>query len=276
MKKLLFGLTLFLTCISNAEVKSEKIEIKNGYYSIPAVYTYNDEVKNAPLVVMLHGTASNKDEVNGTYIKMANSLAENNISSIRFDFNGTGDSKVNYLHYTLTSATNDVEKVINYSRILTSGKIGLLGWSQGGTIALLSGDNKNIDSIATWAGALNMFTKQRMKEYEASKEMGYFENTFPWRGPLKFSHQWYSEVKDLDILSEIKEIKVPIYAVAGLEDDVVNPNEADLIVKTASNKLSRVEKIEKADHIFYTFDPIKSKIDELVSKTTNWFIESLK
>lgn len=276
MKKKLFILTLLATVISNAKVISEKLEIRNGYYNIPAVYTYNDNSKKSPIVIMLHGTASNKDEVNGTYIKMAQSLAENNISSIRFDFNGTGDSKVNYLHYTLTSATSDVDKVITYAKSLSKGKIALLGWSQGGTIALLSGDNKNISSIATWAGALNMFNEQRMKEYKESYENGYFENTFSWRSPLKFSHQWYTEVKDLDIISEIKEIKAPIYAVAGLDDTDVNPNEADIIVKNSSNKQSRVEKIKDADHIFYTFDNEKSKINELIDKTTKWFIKTLK
>lgn len=58
-----------------------------------------------------------------------------------------------------------------------------------------------------------MFNENRIKEYEESKENGYFINEFSWRSPLKFSHQWYSEVKNLDIVSEIKEIKAPIYAV---------------------------------------------------------------
>ncbi|CAM3081677.1 alpha/beta hydrolase [Streptobacillus felis] len=276
MKRIILLFTLIISAITFAEIKSDKIEIKNGYYTIPAIYTYNTDSKNSPLVIMIHGTASNKDEVNGTYIKMADSLAKNNISSIRFDFNGTGDSKVNYLHYTLTSATSDVKKVIEFSKKLTTGKLGLLGWSQGGTIALLSGDDQNINSISTWAGALNMFNENRIKEYEESKENGYFINEFSWRSPLKFSHQWYSEVKNLDIVSEIKEIKAPIYAVSGLDDDVVNPSDADFIVKTSKNTLSRVEKIENADHIFYTFDPIKSKIDILIQKTTNWFIETLK
>lgn len=273
MKRVFIFIMLLSSVIINAKVVSKEVNIKNGYYDIPAIYTYDDEMKNQPLVVMMHGSASNKDEVNNGYVDMANSLIKNGISSIRFDFIGTGDSKVNYLHYTITTATNDANKVIEYARNLTNNKIGLLGWSQGGSVALLVGENKEISTIVTWAGALDLFDE---KGYKASEKEGFVEKTFEWRSPLKYSHQWYEEVKNLDFKKELEEVKVPVLAIAGLEDDVVNHKYADKIVSLVSNKESKVLKIKNADHIFYTFDSKKSKIKELIDKTTKWYVEKLK
>lgn len=255
-------------------MKFDKINIKNGFYDIPTVYTYDTDVKSKKAVIMLHGTASNKDEVDNTYVKLAEKLAKEGIESYRFDFIGTGDSKVDYIHYTLSSAQSDALKVIDYAR-KNHNKIGVVGWSQGGTIALLLKDAK-IDTMVTWAGALNMFNAKREKDLVKAKENGFVLETFDWRDPLRLSYQWLYEAKTVNVLEEMKGIKCPILAIAGTKDDVVDPKNAELIVKTSKNKESKVYYIKDANHIFNLFSGNYEKSNELLNVTTKWFKDKLK
>lgn len=274
MKKifLICGMLLSYICLSQKVV--QKIEIKNGFYEIPAVYTYDDKVKNQPLVIMLHGSASNKDEVLDTYVKLADSLYEKGISSIRFDFIGTGDSKVDYLHYTPTTALNDTNKVIDYAKGKTKSKIGLLGWSEGGTIAILAGSNKNLSSLATWAAATNLLDEVK-DLYDEAKENGYVIHKFEWRTPLKQSLQWFEEVQKLDVLNQVKNINIPIMALSGTNDIDVDPNIAKEIVKLSKNKKSKFISIKDSDHTFNLFTD-NEKVEEGINKTVKWFEETLK
>lgn len=274
MKKFFLICSIALSYICLAQKVVQKIEIKNGFYEIPAVYTYDDKIKNQPLVIMLHGSASNKDEVLDTYVKLADSLYEKGISSIRFDFIGTGDSKVDYLHYTPTSALSDTNKVIDYAKSKTKAKIGLLGWSEGGTIAILAGSNKNLNSLATWAAATDLLDEVK-DLYDEAKKNGFAIHNFEWRSPLKQSLQWFEEVQKLDVLNQVKKIDVPIMALSGTNDTDVNPNIAKEIVKYSKNKKSKFISIKDSDHIFNLFTD-NVKLEEGINKTTKWFDETLK
>ena len=274
MKKILLFILMTLSTVSFAQKVVQKIEIKNGFYEIPAIYTYDDAIKNQPIVVMLHGSASNKDEVMGTYIKLADSLYDKGISSIRFDFIGTGDSKVDYLHYTPTTALSDTNRVIDFAKSKTNSKIGLLGWSEGGTIAILAGDNKILSSLATWAAATDLLDEVK-DLYPEAKKNGFAIHKFDWRDSLKQSLQWFEEVQKLDVLDKVKNIDIPIMALSGTNDTDVDPNIAKAIIKNSKNLKSKFVSINGADHVFNLFSD-KPKVDEGINITTNWFVETLK
>lgn len=270
MKKILSIIFLMFSFLSFAEIKTEKIDIKNGFYNIPAVYTYDTNKKQDSIVIMLHGWASNKDEVLGTYKKLSNNLAKQGIASIRFDFIGTGDSEVDYLHYTLSSTVSDTIKVIEYAKNIGYSKIGLLGWSAGGSIALLSASISNdISSVMTWNGAIDLF-ENRASEYEKALKDGYYIEEFSWRDPIKVSLQFLKEAKSVNILDKVNEIKVPLLALYGSEDTVVNPKYAQKIVDNSNNKESRVLEIKGSDHIFnlFTNNPLDDKV---IEETVKWF-----
>lgn len=259
----------------------ESITIKNGDYDIPAIITLPTgiEDRNVPLVIMCHGTASNKDEAGDGYKMYASKLAEAGIASIRFDFIGTGDSKVDYSKYNFTTALNDVSKVIEYAKELKSidsENIGILGWSQGGSIAMLAaGEIPDIKSVVTWAGAENdcLLT---LGDYEAAKANGYAIVEFDWRDSLNFGLQWHEDVRNIDILETLKKSKAPVLALNGSNDDVVPPETTDLIIETSTNELSKKSIIDGADHTFNISTGDLTKYNELCTQTTQWFLDTLK
>ncbi len=257
------------------------ITIKNTDYEIPAIITLPTgiEEKKVPLVIMCHGTASNKDEAGDGYKMYASRLAEAGIASIRFDFIGTGDSKVDYSKYNFTTALNDVNKVIEYAKELDSvdsENIGILGWSQGGSIAMLAaGENPDVKSVVTWAGAENDCLLA-LGDYEAAKANGYAIVEFDWRDSLNFGLQWHEDVRNIDILETLKKSKAPILALNGSNDDVVPPETTDLIIETSTNELSKKSIIDGADHTFNIFTGDLTKYNELCDQTTQWFLDTLK
>ena len=91
---------------------------------------------------MLHGTGSNRDEAGNGYKMAAPVLAEKyGIATVRIDFMGSGDSTADYTGYTFESAVSDAVAAANYAQdartTSTREHIGVMGWSQGGTDALL-------------------------------------------------------------------------------------------------------------------------------------------
>lgn len=267
---------------SSAKYIEETISIKNGDYEIPAVITLPvvDEEEKFPVVVMCHGTGSNKDEAGNGYKIYAPKLAEAGVGSIRFDFIGTGDSKVDYVEYNFGTAVSDANAVIEYAKTLSNvdtESIGIMGWSQGGTIALLTaGQNSDVKSIATWAGAVDMSKSIDEAGYEEAKANGFSIKEFEWRDSLKLGLQWYEDARNTDVLAEFSKSSAPILALNGKDDDVVLPEDAEKIAAASSNTNSKVSIVEGTDHTFSLFTGDLSKFEEVCNQTTNWFLDTLK
>ncbi len=260
---------------------SKSLLIPNATYEIPSILTLPHNINCCPVIVMLHGTGSNKDEAGNAYEKLAIKLAANGIASLRFDFIGTGDSSLDYIHYNLSSAISDVNAVIdflNHTDIFQPQKIGILGWSQGGTIALLSANKNNrIQSVVTWAASVNLAKNIIRKDnYQSAKLNGYSWLEFSWREPLRLGLKWYEEVLNTDVLKEVEQIESPILAINGTRDNVVPTADAHNIVKASPNTSSRVLLIENADHTLGVFNKDLSLFDNICTETINWFKETLK
>lgn len=171
-----------------------------GTLTMPATASKDATV---PGVVMLHGTGSNRDEAGMGYAIAAPVMATYGIATLRIDFMGNGDSKADYVNYNYTSAKLDAKAAADYLSKLEAvdgGKLGVMGWSQGGTDALLAAAAypDTFKAVVTWAGALDLSTM--FEDFTAAsataEKNGYFEMTFDWREPLHVGPRWFKEVKE--------------------------------------------------------------------------------
>lgn len=270
--------------VSNAQEtsKAEEAVINRGDYSIPAIITIpNDATDPVPVVILLHGTGSNKDEAGGGYIEISQALAENGIASIRFDFAGSGDSERDYYEYTVTGSIDDTIAILEYikadSEKFDSDKIGILGWSQGGYLALLMAGilPDEFMSVVTWAGTTDMNSLISDEDFKEALQEGYFIREYDWREYTNVSLEWVLQVKTIDLLEIAQNYQGPILALHGTEDTVVDPSEADRIVDNSSNSESEFKAIDGADHTFNIFTEDHSEFDELIYDTVEWFINTL-
>lgn len=113
--------------------------------------------KKIPAVVMVTGSGpQNRDEEycdHKPFAVIADFLARNGIASLRYDDRGTGKSGGNYLTSTTYTIKDDAVSGLEMLRSIPCiGDVGVLGHSEGGTIAIMIGAEDKADFIVSLAG----------------------------------------------------------------------------------------------------------------------------
>lgn len=113
--------------------------------------------ENTPVVVMVTGSGpQNRDEEgfeHHPFAVIADYLARNGIASFRYDDRGVGRSEGSFATSTLTTFETDCESAVKFVRGLKRfGNVGILGHSEGGTIAMLLAAKHIPDFIVSLAG----------------------------------------------------------------------------------------------------------------------------
>ena len=235
-----------------------------------------------PAVVMLHGTGSNKDEAGNGYAMAAPQMAEAGLASLRIDFMGTAAGKADdYRYYSYTSANIDAKAAAGYLAGLEQvfdEQISVMGWSQGGTNALLAAAAypETFSAVVTWAGALDLtglFGETSFADAKAKAEAdGAFTMTLDWRTPsdLPVGVQWFKDVESTDVLAETAKIKAPVLAIHGEADDTVPPASAGQIAEAAAD--GQTHMIPGCDHTFNVFSGDFTALNDAVKATTDFIL----
>lgn len=113
--------------------------------------------QDVPVVIMVTGSgAQNRDEEvfdHRPFLVIADHLAKNGIASLRYDDRGVGRSTGNTDGTTTLNNMADASAGVAYLRHLGKfGKVGVLGHSEGGTIAFMMGANASVDFVISLAG----------------------------------------------------------------------------------------------------------------------------
>ncbi|MDE5876559.1 MAG: alpha/beta hydrolase [Muribaculaceae bacterium] len=113
--------------------------------------------KKFPTVVMVTGSGpQNRDEEifeHKPFAVIADYLARNGIASFRFDDRGTASSKGNYSEATIETFKGDARSAYNFVKGLPeTDKTGILGHSEGGTLAVMIAAEDKPDFIISLAG----------------------------------------------------------------------------------------------------------------------------
>ncbi len=278
MKVLIPALVAAAIISPAAFAAEETVMVDGAGHQVPVTVTLPDGDGPFPFVVMYHGTGSNRHEAGNGYDLLAPELAAAGIASARFDFAGNGDSKVDYTEYTYTSGIADGAAVIEYMRGLDQiddGRLGVMGWSQGGSIAMLTAARRDdVKSLVTWAGALDM-SGAFADLYEEAKEKGFAVAEFEWRAPLNVSIDWFDEVRSTDIAAELAKYDGAVLAIAGSDDVVVPPKATQQIIDAAAGSNETVEIIDGADHTFNIFTGDMTAFDRLMKLTVDRFAQTL-
>ena len=294
MKKVLAIVLTLMLCLASASLAIAEttpaytetvISIDAGDHQIPATVCVPTAEGVYPAVVMLHGTGSSRDEAGNGYAYAAPVLAEKyGIATIRIDFMGNGESTADYMGYTFASAVGDAVAAADYMAKQTnidSTKIGVMGWSQGGTDALLSvGWHPDVfQSVVTWAGAPSMVLDGFFADaqYQEAKKNGFFVMEFEWRDSLNVSLQWCEDVMNTDVLKEFSAYTGPVLAIAGAVDTTVDPVWSTKIVEANTNAASKTYIIDGMDHTFNVFaEADLHSLYDAIDATGTFFADTLK
>lgn len=124
--------------------------VLRGTLTLPAGFN-----RDTPVLIMVTGSGlQNRDEEifeHKPFAVIADALARNGIASLRYDDRGFGESTGDAVNCTTEDLKNDALSGINMLRQRFE-KVGVLGHSEGGTIALMLGADHEADFIISLAG----------------------------------------------------------------------------------------------------------------------------
>lgn len=154
LEKFLIALIILLMPMT-ASAKSQDLWIYGDHGRLAAVLQTPDGQSKYPLVMILHGFTGNKNEE--LLKNIADNLEAAGIASMRFDFNGHGQSDGAFEDMTVPNEIVDAKKVLAYiDKLPNVTAVGITGHSQGGVItSMLAGElgAKKIKCIVLMAPA---------------------------------------------------------------------------------------------------------------------------
>ena len=109
-----------------------------------------DVAGRVPCIVACHGLSASKDS--DKYLLLAEALPAAGLALARFDFRGCGESSGREEETTIATRIEDVEAVLTHldGHPRLDGRIGLLGSSLGGFVALFIAARRPHTPIVTW------------------------------------------------------------------------------------------------------------------------------
>ena len=154
MKKCVVAVMLVLSFTMAAFGETIPVQIDGALGKLSAVIQ-KPEGDKMPMVMLLHGFTGNKN--NRPLTDTADLLEKNGIASIRFDFNGHGDSDGDFVNMTVLNEIEDARKVFEYVKALDYvSSVSIGGHSQGGVVtSMLAGQlgAENVRAVVLFAPA---------------------------------------------------------------------------------------------------------------------------
>ena len=136
--------------------QTEEVTFNNGDMTLYGTLTLPDNMDSkTPVVLMVTGSGQqNRDEElfsHKPFAVIADALAKQGIASLRYDDRGLGNKDIDFLSFTTDIFKQDAECGVMYLRKRFK-KVGVLGHSEGGTIALMLAAEGKTDFVVSLAG----------------------------------------------------------------------------------------------------------------------------
>ena len=122
-----------------ASQKGERVTIDGDHGKLQAIIQKPElaQGQQCPMVVFCHGFGGTKD--GPLFELICDTLQQHGIASIRFDFNGHGQSDGEFKDMTVPNEIEDAKKVVEYVRDLRYvSDLAIVGHSQGGVVAAMT------------------------------------------------------------------------------------------------------------------------------------------
>jgi fermentation-respiration switch protein FrsA (DUF1100 family) len=204
-----------------------------------------------PLIILCHGFLSHKDS--SKYRQLAQVFARESIATVRFDFRGCGESEGLLSESSISRRWRDLQRVTEKGLDLEGfdGRLGLLGSSLGGYLALLEvSHNYKVNCAAVWSTPCHLID---------------LAERLPEVSPVEFSQECYEDLLTVELLPRLKKVQ-RILIVHGQKDQQVPSEHASKLYEVLDEPKA-LHIIEGADHRFSASE----WREEAISLTMEWF-----
>ncbi len=242
-------------------------------YKITWPEGFDPSTDHCPMVILMHGIFSSKDY--GPMPQLAKGLAEAGIASIRFDFDGHGNSEGRKKDMTIEKELADARAIWDYVRKMPCvSAVGLLGHSQGGVVASMSAGRLADENDAP-AGVVLIAPGSVIKE--ACQGGKFFNAKFDPKDPPEFIRCWgiyklgreyLTSTQLLDIYGTAASYDGPVLLLHGDRDGIV-PMWCSERYLEAYGENATLEVVEGENHT------ITRRRKEVIMKTVEFFKTTL-
>ncbi len=263
----------------------DEVSFTNGDARLSGTLTLPQGVtRQTPVVLMVTGSGQqNRDEElfdHKPFAVIADALARNGIASLRYDDRGFGESTGEVVNCTTEDFKNDALAGVDFLRILFD-NVGVLGHSEGGTIALMLAADGKCDFIVSLAGmvisgAETLMEQNKMVLAQAGypqevideylKQLALAFNGYPATSMnlpedlaqnldvvlLQLSYNYLRYFVNLDPRKRLQDVKCPVLALNGSKDLQVlaDLNLPALKAGLPANEANQIVELEGLNHLF--------------------------
>ena len=246
--------------------KTEEVAFKNvadgatlvGTLSYPVGYKKG----KTPVVLMVTGSGQeNRDEEifnHKPFLVIADYLARHGVATLRYDDRGFGKSTGGDVeHATTLDFMRDAASGIDFLRASKQfGKVGILGHSEGGSIAFMLGAKGKVDFVISMAGVGvkgdTALTAQANKILELTgQSMRFSTHQYRMNAIIKRS-PWLNFFIDYDPSADISKTLCPVMAINGSRDVQVisSLNLAGIKAHLKPNPKNIIKEYPSLNHLF--------------------------
>ena len=246
--------------------KTEEVAFKNvadgatlvGTLSYPIGYKKG----KTPVVLMVTGSGQeNRDEEifdHKPFLVIADYLARHGVATLRYDDRGFGKSTGGDVeHATTLDFMRDAASGVDFLRTSKQfGKVGILGHSEGGSIAFMLGAKGKVDFVISMAGigvkGDTALTAQANKIFELTgQSMRFSTHQYRMNAIIKRS-PWLNFFIDYDPSADISKTLCPVMAINGSRDVQVisSLNLAGIKAHLKPNPKNIIKEYPSLNHLF--------------------------
>ncbi|MBU0473463.1 MAG: dienelactone hydrolase family protein [Bacteroidetes bacterium] len=262
-----------------------------------AVTTYgNENISQNKCIILVHGFKGFKDWGYAPYFGEYFANKGYLVITFNFSHNGIGENKFEFTEMekfannTFTLEIIELEDVIkayqnNYFGEVQNPKIGLVGHSRGGAIALLTASKlENVKAISTW-GSVSNLDRYSKRQKDIWRQKGYFSvMNMRTKQEMKLNISLLDDLEankngSLNIENAVSELNKPLLIIHGKEDLAVKISEAEEIYNWSNKEKSELILIDNTGHTFgcvHPFEGTNSKFNSVLEKTNSFFNKNLK
>jgi pimeloyl-ACP methyl ester carboxylesterase len=255
------------------------------------------------VVLLLHGFASDMDDVGGLYKRLANELAAKGIASLRINFRGEGDAKRTNIESTFATRLEDTAAAYAWlveQRGVNANRLGVAGFSLGASTAIEIGGQYPdcFKSMAVWSSPSgDQFTQLTDNPTaQAALRDGVATEDVPGWKKITTKREFYQSFRGVDLDKSLAKYPGAFLTVRGSEDylrvrksrvikmdasgnSVVEtkelPDPDDTFLSIAPGEPKEKLTLEGADHIFNVFQPETGHAKRAIEATVAWFGKTL-
>lgn len=234
----------------------------------------------APAVLMLHGFASSRSEAGNLYTRLAAALAKRGIASLRIDFRGWGDSGGAMTDSSVIGMVEDADAAVSWLAALDaidSRRIGILGFSMGGSIAVFSAGQHppRFKSMTLWStfGSLRdaFLSSLGQARFDAAAH-GAVDIDLGWRR-VTLGGGFFTSLDAYDYRAAFARYGGALMVIAGTQDG--SAQFIDWYRENARGALKASYLIEGGDHTFQALTDDQTRANAVIDATAAWFDLSL-